>query len=157
MRLSLKAGERIFVNGAVLRSERRVTLELLNDATFLLEAHVMQLEDATTPLRQLYFIIQSMLINPASQHETRASVLSLLPPMQETYGDETIASGLADVRALILEERPFEALRVVRGLFPREQPQTQALSPDAARETGRGKEVGGEEAAISRMACSRVA
>lgn len=157
MRLSLKAGERIFVNGAVLRSERRVTLELLNDATFLLEAHVMQLEDATTPLRQLYFIIQSMLIDPASQHETSASVLSLIPPMQETYSDETIGGGLADVRALILDERPFEALRVVRGLFPRELPQTQAASPDDGRKADRGTEVDGMKSAVSGMACSRVA
>ena len=120
MRLSLKAGERIFINGAVLRSERRVTLELLNDATFLLEAHVMQLEDATTPLRQLYFIIQSMLITPASRNETRASVLSLIPHMQATYDDETIGSGLAVVRALVLDDRLFEGLRTVRGLFAAE-------------------------------------
>lgn len=122
MRLSLKAGERIFINGAVLRSERRVTLELLNDATFLLEAHVMQLENATTPLRQLYFIIQSMLINPASAEEVRATVLSLIPHLVTTYGDEAIRNGLADVLSLIDENRSFEALRVVRGLFPREQP-----------------------------------
>lgn len=123
MRLSLKAGERIFINGAVLRSERRVTIELLNDATFLLEAHVMQLDDATTPLRQLYFIIQSILIDPASRQETRDSVLALLPLLQATYADEAIRDRLGDVRALILDERPFEALRAVRALFPVEQGQ----------------------------------
>jgi flagellar protein FlaF len=41
----------------VLRADRKVSIEILNDATFLLEAHVMKVEDASTPLRQLYFII----------------------------------------------------------------------------------------------------
>ncbi|MFD2248839.1 flagellar biosynthesis repressor FlbT [Pseudochelatococcus lubricantis] len=117
MRLNLKAGERLFINGAVLRFERRVTIELLNDATFLLEAHVMQFEDATTPLKQLYFIIQSMLIDPASMPAARPSVLDLIAPMQEAYRDATIVEGLGKVGALVADRRAFEALRVLRGLF----------------------------------------
>jgi flagellar protein FlbT len=57
MHISLRAGEKIYINGAVLRADRKVSIEILNDATFLLEAHVMKVEDASTPLRQLYFII----------------------------------------------------------------------------------------------------
>ena len=64
LRISLKSGERIFVNGAVLRVDRKVAVEFLNDVTFLLENHVLQPEQATTPLRQLYFIAQMALINP---------------------------------------------------------------------------------------------
>ena len=40
--IHLRAGERIFVNGAVMRADRKVSLEFLNDVDFLLEAHVMQ-------------------------------------------------------------------------------------------------------------------
>ena len=63
--INLKSGERIFINGAVLRVDRKVSIEFLNDVTFLLEAHVMQPEQTTTPLRQLYFIMQTMVIDPA--------------------------------------------------------------------------------------------
>ena len=63
--LNLRARERIFVNGAVLKVDRKVSLELLNDATFLLEAHVLQAEQATTPVRRLYFIAQAMLTKPS--------------------------------------------------------------------------------------------
>lgn len=117
MRLSLKAGERIFINGAVIRSERRVTIELLNDATFLLESHVMQLEDANTPLKQLYFIIQSMLITPDTSDVTKVTVLTLIPPMLANYRDESAVKGLEQIRAFVEDNRPFEALRVLRGLF----------------------------------------
>ena len=42
LRISLKSGERIFINGAVLRVDRKVAVEFLNDVTFLLENHVLQ-------------------------------------------------------------------------------------------------------------------
>ena len=74
MHISLRAGEKIYINGAVLRSDRKVSIELLNDATFLLEAHVMKVEDASTPLRQLYFIIQIMLMNPNDSMAARGNV-----------------------------------------------------------------------------------
>ena len=71
MHISLKAGEKLFLNGAVFQVDRKVTLELLNDATFLLESHVMQPEDTTTPLRQLYFVAQSLLVDPANADAAR--------------------------------------------------------------------------------------
>ena len=73
MRLSLRAGERVYVNGAVLRVDRKVSLELLNDATFLLETHVLQAEAATTPLRQLYFAVQALVIDPANADRAMAA------------------------------------------------------------------------------------
>ena len=41
---------------------------------FLLESHVLQAEQATTPLRQLYFILQVMLMNPGGADEARVHV-----------------------------------------------------------------------------------
>jgi flagellar biosynthesis repressor protein FlbT len=64
MKIHLKRNEKLFLNGAVIRLDRRGSIELLNDAQFLLEAHVMQQEDAKKPLQQIYFIVQSMLMDP---------------------------------------------------------------------------------------------
>ena len=49
MNITLRAGERFFINGAVIRIDRKATIELLNDVTFLLENHVMQAKDAIDP------------------------------------------------------------------------------------------------------------
>jgi flagellar biosynthesis repressor protein FlbT len=57
MNITLRAGERFFINGAVIRIDRKATVELLNDVTFLLENHVMQAKDATTLTRQIYFAV----------------------------------------------------------------------------------------------------
>ena len=65
LKITLKPGEKIYVNGAVIRTDRKVSLEFMNDVQFLLENHVMQPEAAVTPLRQLYFVVHIMLISPA--------------------------------------------------------------------------------------------
>lgn len=77
LRISLKSGEKIFINGAVLRVDRKVALEFLNDVTFLLENHVLQPDQATTPLRQLYFIAQMILINPEGREQSTLSLIHI--------------------------------------------------------------------------------
>jgi flagellar biosynthesis repressor protein FlbT len=118
MHISLRCGEKIYINGAVLRVDRKVSLELLNDATFLLEAHVMKVEDATTPLRQLYFIIQIMLMNPHDTVKARGMCESAIRMTIAASGNAALATGLRAVQALVDGNRAFEALKAVRTLFP---------------------------------------
>ncbi|MDX3926362.1 MAG: flagellar biosynthesis repressor FlbT [Shinella sp.] len=121
LRISLKSGERIFVNGAVLRVDRKVAIEFLNDVTFLLENHVLQPEQATTPLRQLYFIAQMILINPEGAEQTvamfRKSVIMLLT----CFKDEEVLAELKRVDGLVTQGRAFEALKAIRALYPIEE------------------------------------
>ncbi|MEW5422249.1 flagellar biosynthesis repressor FlbT [Amorphus sp. 3PC139-8] len=118
MQISLRAGERIYINGAVLRVGRKVTLELLNDVTFLLESHVMQVEDTGTPLRQLYFVVQTMLIDPRNAEATRALFRNLHHALMIATENEQILEGLVDVERLVAAGRPFEGLRTIRRMFP---------------------------------------
>lgn len=118
MRLSLKAGEKIFINGAVLRADRKVGLELLNDATFLLEHHVMRPEETSTPLRQLYFMIQTMLIDPVAEREALAMCWQSLRLLRASFENAEILDGLTGVSNALNESRPFDALKIVRALLP---------------------------------------
>jgi flagellar protein FlbT len=118
MHISLRAGERIYINGAVLRADRKVSLELLNDATFLLEAHVMKVEDASTPLRQLYFIIQIMLMNPTDSFAAREMFQNSIHMTIDVSESAVLISGLKTVKTLVDGNRIFEALKAVRSLFP---------------------------------------
>jgi flagellar protein FlbT len=118
MRLSLRAGEKIYINGGVLRVDRKVSLELLNDVTFLLESHVIQLADTGTPLRQLYFVVQMMLIDPSTIAAARERFDRMHPALLATFENRQILAGLKEVHALVVDGRHFEALKVLRGLFP---------------------------------------
>jgi len=117
MSLSLRAHEKIYINGAILKFPHKVTLELLNDATFLLEAHVLQPEQTTTPLRQLYFVVQTMLIDPASASMTRLLFEKMLTSTAGSFEDADVLQGLNQVDKLVTEDRFYEALKQLRGLF----------------------------------------
>lgn len=129
MRISLKAGEKIYLNGAVFCADRKVTLELLNDAVFLLEGHVMQLENTTTPLRQLYFIVQSVLMSPANATEAQRLAAGHLAAVMNAYSNPEMLAQLQQVQALLAEERSFDVLRLLRQLFPLEDAIIEGATP----------------------------
>lgn len=120
-KVSLKANERIFINGAVVRVDRRVSLEFLNDVQFLLENHVMQAEDATTPLRQLYFVAQVIVMSPTNAAAALGLFRKNLDSLIETFSDQRILSELKYVDRMVSENRIYEALKTIRKLYPFEQ------------------------------------
>jgi flagellar protein FlbT len=115
--ISLKSGEKIFINGAVLRVDRKVSIEFLNDVSFLLEAHVMQPEQTTTPLRQLYFIIQTMLIDPVNAGATKELFDRSCGCLNEVLARQDLRAALAEIRQLVEAKRYYEALRSLRNCF----------------------------------------
>lgn len=120
MNLSLRANEKIYINGAILKFDRKVSLELMNDATFLLETHVIQPDQTTTPLRQLYFVVQTMLIDPKNTGAARMLFDRMLMTTICIFEDATVLFGLEHIDRLIAEERYFEALKQLRALYPAE-------------------------------------
>jgi flagellar protein FlbT len=121
MNISLRRGEKLYLNGAVIRADRKVCIELLNDVTFLLENHVMQAQDATTPLKQLYFVVQLMLMSPNDTAAAIEMCRGMLLSLNGAFGDPRVLSGLAQVARHIDDKRWFDALKSVRALFPFEQ------------------------------------
>lgn len=135
MFIHLKRGEKLYVNGAVLRVDRRTSLEFLNDVTFLLENHVMQAEEATTPTRQLYFVVQTMLVDPANAGMTAELYKHLSFRTRQTTTDEVIRASLDLADRKVAEGRFFDALKQLRHCFAAEaQPSacTQATDEEAA-------------------------
>lgn len=132
IRLYLRPNEKLYINGAVIRFDRKVSLELLNDVTFLLESHVMQAEDASTPLRQLYFVVQMMLINPADTQAARKLFDSMLMSMSKVLENESLRAGIGSVEEDVRSGKEFNALKTLRKLFATEDA---ILGKDGARAT----------------------
>jgi flagellar biosynthesis repressor protein FlbT len=121
LRISLKSGEKIFINGAVLRVDRKVSLEFLNDVTFLLENHVLQPEDTTTPLRQLYFIAQMILINPEGKEHATAMFRRSIMLLLGCFNNDEILSELKRIDVMVASGKAFNALKAIRNLYPIEE------------------------------------
>lgn len=117
LKISLKANEKIYVNGAVIRADRKVSLEFMNDVQFLMENHVLQAADASTPLRQLYFIIQIMLMNPEGAVHAKAVFREALTRTIDSFADEHVRGSLKHVDQLVSEDQVYDALKVIRGLY----------------------------------------
>ena len=121
MNITLRAGERLYINGAVIRVDRKATIELLNDVTFLLENHVMQAAQATTPLRQIYFAVQVMLMDPEATEAATGLSRRLIDAALLAFENPAIIAGLKAIAEQIERSRNFEALKALRALFPLEE------------------------------------
>ena len=121
MNITLRAGEKLYINGAVIRVDRKATIELLNDVTFLLENHVMQASQATTPLRQVYFAVQVMLMDPGARAAATTLSRRLLETAMQAFESPLIIAGLTAIAGQIDRGRNFEALKALRALFPLEE------------------------------------
>jgi flagellar protein FlbT len=110
MQIHLKKGEKLYVNGAVIRADQRCSLEFLNNVTFLLENHVMQADKADTPLKQI-------LIDPDNAQITRELYWHLSACLQGTLDNAELKKGLVDSDSCIKSQRHFDALKTLRGLF----------------------------------------
>mgnify|MGYP001365090448 CR=1 FL=1 len=138
LQISLRPGERIYVNGAVLCADRKVTLEFLNEVTFLLECHVLLPEQTTTPLRQLYFVVQTMLIDPPAAGRAREVFDRSYADLMLALDNPALRDGLIRARKSIESSHVYEALKTIRALFPMEDQilasKATAISPDPQRE-----------------------
>ena len=134
MNITLRAGERLFINGAVIRIDRKASIELLNDVTFLLENHVMQAQAATTAVRQIYFAVQIMLMDPAAAANAAPLARSLIESALGAYRTPELTAGLKGVAVSLGRNRYFEALKTLRGLFALEDKELAPLAetPSAA-------------------------
>jgi flagellar biosynthesis repressor protein FlbT len=120
LKITVKSGERIYINGAVLKMDRKVGIELMNEATFLLEQHILQPEGATTPLRQLYFMVQMMLIDPSLHARALGMAKETIAALHAAIQDKQIILGLDEVSNMIDADRPLHALKKIRAMYPLE-------------------------------------
>jgi len=116
--LRIKSGQRVFINGAVLRFDRKVAIELMNDAVFLLEQHVLLPGESKTPLRQLYLIVQAMLMAPESRRQAEPVYFQQMENLERLYSSAAIKEGLGFVRQQFTSGRLVEVLKTIRKMLP---------------------------------------
>ncbi len=118
--LRIKPRQRLFINGAVLRFDRKVSIELLNDAVFLLEQHVLLPGESTTPLRQLYLMVQTMLMAPESRSQAEPVFFQQIENIDKLYNSAALKVGMHLVRQQFASGRLVEVLKTIRRLLPAE-------------------------------------
>ena len=120
LKLSLRDGEKIVINGAVLRSAGRCEIILENDASVLRGRDSMTPEAADTPAKRLYFSSMMAYLEPHAREEHQENILTLLNDLLDAMqapgakalcvtfarhvAEGDFYRGLADCRKLIAYE-----------------------------------------------------
>ena len=111
MRLTFKSGERFYINGAVIRFPKKTTIELLNEAEFLLENHIIQADETTTPLRQLYFIAQMMFTSPTNVEEAHKTFLKFARSLTDSVDHYRLCAGIQEIVDVVNAGNYYEAMK----------------------------------------------
>ena len=121
--LKLAPKERVLINGAVIENgDRRSRLAIMTP-----NAHILRLRDAihpeqvNTPVRRVCYVAQLVLSGDADAVEARPQLLRGIEQLSQILTDPDSRSLLAGATAAVLEDQHYQALKLLRGLLPREE------------------------------------
>lgn len=83
LRITLRDGEKVVINGAVLRANGRAEIAVENAAAILRGRDVMSPDEANTPARRLYFACMLAYIDPANLTQHQSRILALFEELVE--------------------------------------------------------------------------
>ncbi|SIO49921.1 flagellar protein FlbT [Rhodovulum sp. ES.010] len=123
--LVLKLGpkERVLVNGAVIENgDRRTRLSIKTP-----NAHILRLRDAihpeevNTPVRRVCYIAQLVLSGDMAAADARPQLLRGIEQLSQVLTDHDSRSQLTQATEAVMGEQPYQVLKALRCLLPREE------------------------------------
>jgi flagellar biosynthesis repressor protein FlbT len=122
--LVLKLGphERVLINGAVVENgDKRSRLAIMTP-----NAHILRLrdaihpEEANTPVRRVCYVAQLVLSGDMTAGDARRKLLQGIEQLSQVLTDPDSRAQLSLATNSVLEDQPYQALKALRVLLPRE-------------------------------------
>lgn len=117
LKITLRDGEKVVVNGAVLRAAGRTTIWLENEASILRGREVMKPEEADTPARRLYFACMMAYLDPDRIKEHQQSVLQLLGDLLGVFENPAAKASCAAFAHEVAQGNFYKALTECREII----------------------------------------
>ncbi len=117
--IDLKPHEKILIGEAVITNDsQRTRLHIAGNSAIMREKDVMQEEEADTPCKKVYFLIQCMYLarNPREYHKI---YFDMLKEIQEAA--PSCALFFAQINDQILGDRYYKALKLAKQLIEHER------------------------------------
>lgn len=116
LKITLKPGEKIIIDGAVIRNgEKASTFYIENKVPLLREKEIMREEDATTFCSKIYFIIQLMYLDGKNTARYHSIYWELVRKLVEAVPRTT--GIIIEISRHILEENYYQALKLSKKLI----------------------------------------
>lgn len=133
LRLTLKPNEKIVINGCVIRNaDRRQTLTIENYADVVRGVDLLDEDDAATPVKKVYFFIQSALLRPEIRDELRPVIQKSLAELVPIF-NEQIGGHIFEAANHVSTANYYKAMRALRAVMRYEE---ELMSLLAARQDG---------------------
>lgn len=123
--LVLKLGphERVLINGAVIENgDRRSKLAIMTPGANILRLRdAIHPEEVNTPVRRVCYVAQLVLSGDADTTASRHQLLRGIEQLSQVLGDPDSRRLLAEASQAVLAEQPYQVLKALRSLLPREE------------------------------------
>lgn len=120
--LKLAPNERVLINGAVIENgDRRTKIAIKTPNVNVLRLRdAIHPDSARTPVSRALYIAQLILSGDADPVEGRRQLLLAIEQLSQVFDDRDSRLLLADATAAAVQSNPYQALRKLRDLLPRE-------------------------------------
>ncbi|WP_374430765.1 flagellar biosynthesis repressor FlbT [Tabrizicola sp.] len=123
--LVLKLGphERVLINGAVIENgDKRSRLAIMTpNANILRLRDAIHPEEVNTPVRRVCYIAQLVLTGDADPDEAKMQLLRGIEQLSQVLTDYDSRTQLTIASRAVMEAQPYQALKALRSLLPREE------------------------------------
>jgi flagellar protein FlbT len=120
LRISLRDGEQLVVNGAVLKAHGRVVLGVESQAAILRGSDLMPASAATTPARRLYHAAVCAYIEPDNAARHHETIIKALQAAMATLDTPVAAAACAAFARKVAGGDYYRALAECRALIAME-------------------------------------
>jgi flagellar protein FlbT len=119
--IDLKPNEKVIVGNAVITNDdKRTRLQIDGDAPILREKDVMQMDEADSPCKRMYYIIQGMyLANAEKATEMYDEYFKSMRDIQDAA--PSTAEHFNSINAFILSGHYYKALKAAKDLIAYEE------------------------------------
>ena len=117
--IDLKPGEKILIGDAVITNDsQRTRLHIAGDAPIMREKDVMQEEEADSPCKKAYFLIQCMYLarNPREYHK---KYFDMVKEIQ--HASPSCSFFFMQINEKIIEGHYYKALKLAKDLIDHER------------------------------------
>ena len=122
LKLTLKPGEKLVVNGAVLQNgDRRSSLVIQNRASILRERDIMRPEDADTPMRRIYFAVMMMYLDDRSEKQFYDEFVQRMSEFMNAISTPEALAECVEIIQLVHGKQFYKALLACKKLYPFEE------------------------------------
>ena len=117
--IDLKPGEKILIGEAVITNDsQRTRMHIAGKAPILREKDVLQEEDADTPCKKVYFLVQCMYLSP-NPSEYNEVYFSLVKEIQAASPSSTIF--FMQINDQIMNGSFYKAMKISKELIEHER------------------------------------